>query len=93
MSHQSNTTYSDYDMDKNGYMDTPKNRYLIGLSLKNIYENYWLAGREQEKLQDIAEKIIGQRIFGYESHPVAKQKELYAAWMAHMEGVYAKEKK
>jgi hypothetical protein len=81
-----------YDFDKNGIMDTHKNRVIIGQSLKNIYEKYWLSGQEQSKLQDIAEKIVGQRIFGYEHIPVPKQKALYAAWMYHMESVYRKKK-
>lgn len=83
---------SAYDMDQNGLMDTQKNRVLIGQSLKNIYENYWLSGQEQKNLQDIAKKIIGQRIFGYESHPISKQKALYSAWMDHMDSVYKKQR-
>lgn len=78
-----------YDIDQNGIMDTPRSRAFIGASLKLLFEQYWKADVERNALMDIAEKIIGQRIFGYESHPVAKLSQLYTAWHTHMDMVYA----
>ncbi len=79
-----------YDIDRNGIMDSPRSRAYIGASLKLLFESYWLASDNREALEDIAERIIGQRIFGYDSHPVAKLSALWTAWHAHMESVYAK---
>lgn len=82
--------YLPYDIDHNGIADTPRSREFIGRSLKNVYEGWWRVGEERGALDDMAERIIGQRIFGYSSHPVSKLSALLKAWTGHMEAKYTK---
>lgn len=79
-----------YDVDGNGLAETWLNRERLTESLKSIYEKWWRVDEERDSLDDIAERILGQRVFCYTAYPVAKLSALYTAWDGHMEAKYQK---